>query len=233
MKNKSVYIAVLNQGWIRPELATLLARLPEQRKYNIYIGYPAHKPITHNRNTIVKRFLESGMDYLLMIDGDNIPPENVLDLADYEKDIIGGLCFAFMRNMIIPLGLKMNKEKLYDLMDIEENSGVVECDGIGSGVMMIKREVLENIEFPFRNEYDPEGIKTKGLDVNFCKRAKERGYKVWCDLNMKCSHWTTIDIRNIWLGYNELNKEISRLKKENKDIQNDKKSISKDRKVDK
>jgi len=232
MKSKSVYVAILNQGWIRPELATLLSRLPEQRKYNLYIGYPAHKPITNNRNIIVKRFLESGMDYLLMIDNDNVPPENILDLADYEKDIVSGLCFAFMKNMIIPLCLKMNQEKTYDLMDIEEKSGLVECDGVGSGVMMIKREVLEKLPFPFRNEYDPEGIKTKGLDVNFCRRAKEIGFKVWCHLDMKCSHWTPVDIRNVWIGYNELIKEINKIKKY-KDMDNEEKSIHKAKKVNK
>jgi len=232
MKSKSIYINILNQGWIRPELATLLSRLPEQRKYNLYIGYPAHKPITNNRNIIVKRFLESGMDYLLMIDNDNVPPENILDLADYEKDIVSGLCFAFMKNMIIPLCLKMNQEKTYDLMDIEEKSGLVECDGVGSGVMMIKREVLEKLPFPFRNEYDPEGIKTKGLDVNFCRRAKEIGFKVWCHLDMKCSHWTPVDIRNVWIGYNELIKEINKIKKD-KDMDNEEKSIHKAKKVNK
>jgi len=215
-KNKSIYIAVLNQGWIRPELVAIIANLTQQRKYSLYVGYPAHKPITHNRNTIVKRFLETGMDYLLMIDSDNIPPANILDLADYDKDIIGGLCFAFMKELIIPLCLKLNKEQRYDLMDITDNQGLVECDAIGSGVMMIKKEVLENIPFPFRNEYDPEGIKTKGLDVNFCKRAKEKGYTVWCHTDMKIAHWSTIDLRNVWLGFNEFRKELTKFKNESK-----------------
>lgn len=213
-KNKGIYIAILNQGWVRPELVTMLANLPKKREYNIYIGYPAHKPITHNRNTIVKRFLESGMDYLLMIDSDNIPPQNILELADYDKDVIGGLCYAFMNNMIIPLCLELNDHKSYDLMDISLNEGLVECDGIGSGVMMIKKEVLENIQFPFENMYDPEGIKIKGLDIKFCESAKEKGYKVWCHTDYKCSHWTTIDLKQIHLGYDTLRKEISKYKKE-------------------
>jgi len=227
MRNKSIYIAVLNQGWIRPELVSLLSQLPKQRKYNLYIGYPAHKPITHNRNTIVKRFLETGMDYPLMIDNDNVPPISILDLADYEKDVIGGLCFAFIKDTLIPLCLKKNKEMTYDLMDVNNNQGLIECDAIGSGVMMIKKEVLENIPFPFKNEYDPEGIKKKGLDITFCERAKEKGYKVWCHLDKKCSHWSTIDLREIWTGYNFLIKEIRKLQGE----LNDKKSISENKKV--
>lgn len=209
-KNKGIYIAILNQGWIRPELSTLLANFPKQRLYNVYIGYPAHKPITHNRNTIVKRFLETDYDYLLMIDSDNIPPQNILELADYDKDVIGGLCYAFMKNMIIPLCLKQNKEGSYDMMDVHKNEGLVEVDGIGSGVMMIKREVLENIPFPFENTYDPEGIKVRGLDIHFCEKAKKKGYEVWCHLDYKCSHWSIIDLKQVYIGYDVLRTELKK-----------------------
>lgn len=222
-KNKGIYIAVLNQGWIRPELSELMANLPKQRTYNLFINYPANKPITHNRNTIVKRFLETNLDYLLMIDGDNVPPRNVLELADYDKDIIGGLCYAFMRNTLIPLCLKNNNEGSYDMMDVSKNHGLVECAGVGSGVMMIKREVLENIPFPFENTYDPEGIKTMGLDINFCKKAKKKGYKIWCHLDYKCSHWTILDLKQIYMGYDVLREQ---LKKEIKDDKNKTKNSS-------
>lgn len=213
-KSKSIYISILNQGWVRPELVSMIHNLPNQRKYNVFIAYPAQKPITHNRNTIVKRFLETGMDYLLMIDNDNVPPPNVLDLADYGKDVIGGLCYAFMHDTLIPLALKKNKKNLYDLMDIAENEGLIECDGIGSGVMMIKREVLQDVAFPFENYYDPEGIKTRGLDISFCEKAKAKGFEVWCHTDMKCSHWTTIDLKQVFHGYSVLRAEIKRVERE-------------------
>lgn len=215
-KSKSIFIGILNQGEVRVELAALMAELPKQRSYNLFISYPAHKPITHNRNMIVKKFLETDYDYLLMIDSDCIPPANVLDLADYQKDIIGGLCFAYMDRRVIPLILKENHEGSYDMVDVGLGQGVIECGGIGSGVMMIKREVLENIPFPFRNEYDPEGIKIKGLDISFCERAKEKGYKVWCDVNMLCDHWTVQNLKHIWLTFNTLRKEALKKKKDDK-----------------
>ena len=34
-----------------------------------------------------------------------------------------------------------------------------------------------------------------GLDLSFCKRAKDIGYKVWCHLNFACSHWTYMDLK--------------------------------------
>jgi len=208
MKTKSIYIAVLNQGSIRPEMADLLSILPRQRKYDISISYPARKPITNNRNTIVKEFLETEYDYLLMMDGDCIPTDKILDLADYDKDIMGAVCFGYLKKMLVPFVMKIKKDGKYNILDIGQNSGVVECDAIGSGVIMIARRVLEDIPFPFRNEYDTEGIKTKGLDFNFCKRAKDIGYKVWADTDMLVSHWTTIDLKTIWLTFDDLRKQI-------------------------
>jgi len=204
MKNKSIYIAILNQGSIRPEMADLMSGLSSQRKYKILINYPCAKPITNNRNQIVKKFLETEMDYLLMIDNDCIANEKLLDLADYDKDIIGGVCFGYLKKMVVPFVMKKKLTGKYDVVDINKNSGVIECDGIGSGTMMIARRVLEELPFPFRNEYDPEGIKTRGLDFNFCRRAKKLGYKVWVDTDMLVSHWTTVDLKTIWETFNSI-----------------------------
>jgi len=208
MKNKSIYIAVLNQGSIRPEIAHLLSILSKQRKYEIIISYPAKKPITNNRNTIVKNFLETECDYLLMMDNDCVPTEKLLDLADYDKDIIGAVCFGYLKKMLIPFAMKLKLDGKYDIIETGLNDGVIECDAIGSGVMMIARRVLEDMPFPFRNEYDPEGIKTKGLDFNFCRRAKKKGFKVWVDTDMLASHWTTLDLLEVWRTFDQLRKQI-------------------------
>lgn len=206
MKTKSILIAVLNQGDIRPEMADLLMKLTRQNRYDVTISYPCRKPISNNRNMICKDFLDSDHDYLLMLDNDCIPTEDILKLADYDKDIIGAVCFGFLLKRIIPFVMQRSGGK-YSVKNIELNGGVVECDAIGSGVMMIARRVLEDIPFPFRNEYDPEGIKTRGLDFNFCTRAQDLGYKVWVDTDNLASHWTTMDLKTQWTTFNEIREE--------------------------
>jgi hypothetical protein len=216
MKNKCIQISVLNQGNVRLEIADMLLKLSRQEKYKINIEYPTKKPISYNRNDICKRFLETDYDYLLMIDGDCIPEKlnRILDMADYDKDIIGATCFGFVKEMIIPFAMKQRKDYSYDVMDTDLNNGVVEVDAIGSGVMMIARRVLENMPHPFRNEYDPEGIKMKGLDFNFCRRAKLLGYKVWVDTDNLSSHWTVIDLKTMWKAFDKLLKTIQKQKEE-------------------
>ena len=114
MVAKSIYIAILNQGEVRPELTTVLHDLPFQNKYSIYITYPSEKPISNNRNKIVQDFLlKKEFDYLLMIDDDIVPPADILNLADFQKDIISGLTFAYQQNAILPLILKKGLEGQY------------------------------------------------------------------------------------------------------------------------
>jgi hypothetical protein len=214
MKNKHITISILNQGSIRPETTDMLFKLSKQGKYKLSIEYPSKKPISYNRNDICKRFLETDSDYLLMFDGDCIP-ENVnriLDMADYDKDIIGTVCFGFVNKMIVPFMMKQRPDFKYDVIDTGLNQGVVECDAIGSGVMMIARRVLENLPHPFRNDYDPEGIKTKGLDFNFCRRAKKLGYSVWADTDNLTSHWTTMDLLHMWKTFDTMLNTIKNLK---------------------
>ncbi|RLG71019.1 MAG: hypothetical protein DRO04_00725 [Candidatus Iainarchaeum archaeon] len=200
-ETKGVYIAVLNQGWIRPELSFVLTDITHQGKYNVYLSYPADKPIQNNRNKIVKKFLEKKeYDFLLMIDSDIVPPLNILDLADYNLDIVGALCFAFRDHRIVPLVLKENKRGRYQVMEVDGSEGLVECDAVGSGCIMIHRRVLEHpkMRYPFKNYYDEDGIRVLGLDLSFCKRAKELGFKVYCHLDFPCSHWTPMDLKEVY-----------------------------------
>ena len=46
--------------------------------------------------------------------------------------------------------------------------------GVGTGVMLIKREVLEALEDPWFG-FGPQ------LDLDFCQRAAAKGFKSYCD----------------------------------------------------
>ena len=220
-RTKGIYLAVLNQGWIRTELVQRILQWSEQAKYRVSITFPAHKPISNNRNIIVQEFLERPeFDYLMMIDSDIVPPQNVMNLADFlaspDIDIIGGLCFAWQQHTIIPLVLeydpKRNPEKPYHVMEFDGSEGLIECDAIGTGCILIKRKVLEHpkMKAPFTNFYDENGIKKEGLDLSFCRRAKELGFRVYCHLDYPCSHWTPFDLMEVYMGLTH--KKVERIK---------------------
>lgn len=198
-QKRKVLIAVLNQGTIRKDLSACLTELSHQDKYEIAISYPADKPISQNRNRIVQEFLaQKDIDYLIMIDSDIVPPLNILNLVDFQKDIIAPVMFIYQQNSVIPLVVKRDPEGSWIPMEIEKMQGLVECDATGTGCLILSRKVLQAVRHPFRNEYDADGIKKIGLDFNFCKRAKELGFQTYVHLDYFCSHYMTFDLKKIY-----------------------------------
>jgi GT2 family glycosyltransferase len=199
MKNKKIYVAVLNQGDIRIELAAVLHDLPFQGKYDVFITYPNDKPISNNRNKIVADFLaRKEYDYLLMIDDDVIPPKNILNLADFQKDIISALTFMYQQNAVVPLTLKRNKEGTYGVADFRGYEGLMEVDTVGTGCVMLSRKVLEAIKAPFNDVFDEDGIRKYGLDIAFGRRAKEKGFQPYLHLDYPCGHRVVLDLKEVY-----------------------------------
>ena len=215
IKQRNIYLAILNQGEIRTDLAQVINVLIQQDSYRIHLTYPVAKPITNNRNTIVQKFLATDCDYLMMIDSDIVPPMNILNLIDFQKDIVTPLMFVKQKGMLIPLFLKRNKDGIYDADDYLTKTGLQEVDAVGTGCIVIRREVIEKIKHPFENVYDEDGIKTLGNDYYFCQRAKKLGFKVWVHLDYVEGHHSIQDLREEF--YEKIEKELFALKEILKD----------------
>lgn len=212
MNRKKIFIAVLNQNSMRVELAAILNEINKQGKYDLIIEYPSEKPISNNRNKIVQSFLQSDCDYLLMIDNDIVPPLDIINLADFQKDVISPVCFMYQKHLIVPLILRRAKDGQYSPLDYKGHEGLVEVDAVGTGCIFISRRVLEKIRAPFLNEYDLDGIKKIGLDLAFCRKAKAEGFKIFCHLDYVCEHWVTMDLKNIYVSLEKYVSEIKKLK---------------------
>jgi hypothetical protein len=199
MRTKTIYCNILNQGEIRTELNTWILQIMRQDKYNIIVNHPSDKPISSNRNKIVQKFLANKeYDYLMMIDSDVVPPMNILNLVDFQKDIISPVCFILNRDKIIPLVMKKTPTGIWSPLNISQNEGLIEVDAVGTGCIILSRKILEAVKYPFKNEYDADGIKKYGLDFNFCQRAKKLGFKVYCHLDYLCQHWIHFDLKLLY-----------------------------------
>jgi glycosyltransferase involved in cell wall biosynthesis len=208
IKQKNIFLAILNQGEISESLSKVINMMIQQDAYRIHLTYESAKPITNNRNTIVQKFLATKeCDYLMMIDDDIILPPNVLKLIDFDKDIITPFMFTRQKGDIVPLFLTRNKDGIHDVGDHLNLTGLQECDATGTGCIIIKRAVLEHPEmkYPFKNEYDVDGVKTLGNDLGFCQRARKAGFSSWVHLDYVCSHVMLYDLKELF--YLTLNKE--------------------------
>ena len=197
--------------------------------------------ITRARNYLVDEFLRSGCTHLLFIDSDiQFNPQDILALLALDKDIIGGpypkksinwpnIANAITRNSIV----ENDKIRLKDGFNPGELDGVtgdfvfnpvpgtksfkvtepVEVMEIGTGFMMVKREVFEKYaeEYPhlnykpdhvgqanfdgsryihayFDTVIDPQSHRYLSEDYMFCQNARAIGMKVWLCPWMKTTH---------------------------------------------
>ena len=206
---KRVWVSVLNQGDMRAELVNLLLRMSHERLHTVRFEYPRDRPIANNRNLIAKRFLESDYDYLLMIDSDVVPPRDPLDLVVLDKDIIGLPCFVWNSKVSRdhPLYLVVMEHipgKGFRPLPMDPQAGLTckskdgrPIDAVGTGAILIARRVLEEVKAPFERRFDQDGVQTMGLDYSFCLKARQAGFTVWTHMDYVCSHWVTVDLKDI------------------------------------
>lgn len=196
---KKVYIACLNEGWLRVELSNLLTNITHDGRYRVKIVYPNNRPVDNNHNKTVRKFLKTDFDYLMIFGADGCPTRNPLDLIELNKDII--VCPTLQWNdsdADFPLYWVAMDKVENGWKEHKEKKGLQEVDATGSANMIIARRVLEGISAPFMREWDKDGIAQTGLDFNFCQKAKEKGFRVWVHYDYPSCHFKEINLLDIY-----------------------------------
>jgi len=146
--------------------------------------------VCDGRNQIVKKFLDSKHDFLMMIDDDIIPHPDMLGLADHGLDICAAPVLIVRQEYAVPIPNvfdylpEIEKFKPMQETFMHASAGaLVECGGVGTGVICLSRAVLEHPDLvaPFRHKWDEHGRMTMTEDLTFCIRAMAVGFRVWAD----------------------------------------------------
>lgn len=177
-----------NRGFL-PQTFECLAEMIEFSKHKeleiavLEEGYT----VAENRNYCAVQACNSGADFLLMIDDDMTFDPNILEtLVHNDKDICGVSYKPRANNGVINAKLdgKVIKEDYFD--DITD---ITEVDAIGTGIILIKTDVLKKIPQPwfFFEQYE-NGCTKLGEDWAFCKKAKQHNYKIHLDPTLKIGH---------------------------------------------
>lgn len=140
--------------------------------------------VHYSRNLIVEAMLNlDKTDYLFFLDSDMMFHEDVLmRLLEHDKDIIGALAFK-RTEPHIPCIMKKREDGYHNIVQYPQ--GLFEIDAIGMAGTLIKREVLEKMTKPYFH-FD-NGL---GEDMNFCKEAQAKGFRIWTDSTIKMGHIT-------------------------------------------
>jgi len=142
-------------------------------------------------------------DALFMLDLDMKYPKDALSrLRKHNLDMVTGHYFRRqMEPMTSIIGISPDGTWPYiPLLDVPQ-SGLYEIASTGMGCVLIKREVIEAVadtlppfEHPFSNgplEWLTDTYISLGQDKRFFARARNLGFKLYLDADVKCKHAIT------------------------------------------
>lgn len=153
------------------------------------------------RQELCGQMLANDCDYVLFLDSDmRFPQDALVKLLQHQEPFVG---VNYVKRSFPPKYVAIK-----DLGDIEtggrgkllatraDSTGLEECDAIGFGVTLIRRDVLMALPDPRENgpwfwfEWQPDAGSQIGEDVYFCNLAREAGFKVLVDhdLSKKVQH---------------------------------------------
>jgi hypothetical protein len=189
--------------------------------------------ITRARNYLVDEFLRSGCTHLLFIDSDiQFNPQDVLALLALDRDIIGGpypkksinwgnVATAVKKNLDNPQFTPMHLDQITGDYVFNPVPGTttfkvtepVEVLEIGTGYMMVKREVFDKFreaypELNYKPDHvgqanfdgsryihayfdtiiDPDSHRYLSEDYMFCQWSRKIGIQIWLCPWMKTTH---------------------------------------------
>ncbi len=216
MPKPSIFLGNISRGNVRVELlGSLYAASDAKRIDKAY--FHVHGPYLDDaRNVVVKEFLKSPCDKLLFVDSDMGFSVEALDaLVATDLPLVGGLYFnpypdAPIKPVVYGWGvptdgdpepgfLQFNDRESIEKLDPVQ-PGVFEVGAVGTGFMMIDREVLEKMEAifdpptqwffePVINERDH-----LGEDLGFCLRSRSIGYPPHVCTTAKVDHYKEMRI---------------------------------------
>lgn len=159
--------------------------------------------------------IDTDFDYVLWLDSDMVFGQDLLIrmkkvMDENDLDFLTGLYFR----RVPPYS-----PVLFDTLEITEEGGchwtdfksvpeqgLFKVGGCGFGAVLIKTDVLFDVQARFGNMFQP--IANMGEDLSFCWRARQCGYDIWCDPSIELLHVGYVAIgRKFYESYQSVNKE--------------------------
>jgi len=195
-----LYFAILNKGWLRREVMfKVIPKMNHTKGVNLVWENPDKSvghPICSNRAKIVRRFLayRPKCDFLMMMDDDIIPHHNPAELVYADKDIIGSPAkvrqvgqalnwVAYVQSPDDPDGYFP-----VDFSLVDSSIDLLKVDIVGTGCILIRRNVLEQLDAPFLVDFDKYGECISGTDFAFCRKAGKAGFEIYTTPQRVCEH---------------------------------------------
>ena len=214
-----VFIAVPSMEQVPALFAQSLALL--QREEGTMLGWEVGSLVYNARNNLARQAIKAEADWVLWLDSDMVFGPDLLQrmlkvCTENDIDFLTALCFRrkppytpCLFDRLMKIGRGASYTSILSVPD-----GRFEVGGCGFAGVLLSTDVLLSVAAKFDGRmFDPmEGF---GEDVSFCWRARQCGYKIWCDSDIELGHvGNCIVTRKFFETYNEEKEKNEKLKEE-------------------
>lgn len=183
---------------------SMLSLIGVQRPMGSKVALVMGMDVTLSLNEIVRDALEGDFEWVWFQSDDHLyDDDSLLRLLDHQLDVVVPL----IPKKAPPYGLVIFKDEIgmgdtadgipipeYDNFSARElsASGLIKVHAAGSGGMLVKRHVLEDIEPPW---FESSSGAYVNDDLEFCRKIRDAGYEIHCDLGVRFGHLSTYVVR--------------------------------------
>ena len=197
MKKPHVFVAVPTYGPMEPRavstLTNMFTRIGMDMREGLYDAscwILSRVQIANSRSILAEKAVEQKCSHILFIDDDmTVPPDLLSRLLAWNKPLVSALCFKRLPPYDPVCFNRLQKpgtyifEPIKDFRKVAPKDGLLACDAVGFGTVLIQTEVFGKILKPWF--WYGDGY---GEDIFFCDKAKEAGYQPYMDLNTEVGH---------------------------------------------
>lgn len=171
------------------------------------IAFQVGSLIYTSRDNLSKKAVSMGADYIFWLDSDMVfEPDILIRMMDEiePNTILTGLYFRrstpFSPVLFDKLEMTDKGCEWTDFKEIPDKP--FEVGGCGFGCVLMPTEAILSVVLQHTHMFNP--MNGVGEDLAFCWRARQSGYKIICDPQIKLGHvgHTVID-ENFYLTYKE------------------------------
>ncbi len=189
-----VFIAIPCMDTLSAKFAQCLVNLVNhKRDFDVEVGFHIGSLVYDSRNKLAERAINSDADYVLWLDSDMTFVPDTLDmmidtLKSNNYEILTGMYFRrrppFTPTLFQELRITNHGTVTAEFDEIPDS--IFEVAGCGFGCVLMNRNVLWNVFCQNGGMFAP--INGVGEDLSFCWRARQCGYKIWCDPSIALGH---------------------------------------------
>lgn len=147
----------------------------------VHVIYDQSTILLSQREKLARQALSINSDYALWLDSDMMfPSTTALRLMGHNVDVV---CANYMKRSVPLQTVAYPERGDWENWLPLEGGELEEVEGVGMGCMMMKTEILKNIEPPFF-EFEYYNQDWHGEDFYFQNKLRKAGHKILIDMNL-------------------------------------------------